>query len=162
MDCRPDMTKVLGLDRLNRKLRALPKAVEAEISKAMEQSANEIVALAKSLAPVESGDLQMSISWTWGDAPKGAMVLGKVKTSGKGAGNLQITVFAGGGDAYYARLIEFGTAPHLNGGRFPGTNHPGTPAQPFFYPAYRATRKRAKGRVTRSITKAAKRIAAGG
>lgn len=154
--------KIIGLDRLNRKLKAFPKAVEAEISAAMEQSANEIVALAKSLAPVDSGDLQMSIGWTWGDAPKGAMVLGRVKSSGKGSGNLHITVFAGGGDAYYARMIEFGTAPHLNGGRFAGSKHPGTAAQPFFYPAYRATRKRAKGRVTRAVNKAAKRIAAGG
>ena len=39
---------------------------------------------------------------------------------------------------------------------------PGTTAQPFFYPAYRAVRKRVKGRVTRSITKSAKKVAAGG
>lgn len=155
-------SRILGLDRLNKKLKAFPKAVEAEISKAMEQSANEIVAMSKSLAPVDSGDLQMSIGWTWGDVPKGAMVLGKVKSSGKGAGNLQITVFAGGGEAWYARLVEFGTAPHLNGGRFAGSQHPGTAAQPFFYPAYRATRKRAKGRVTRAVNAAAKRVAAGG
>lgn len=155
-------TKVQGLDRLNRKLKALPKAVEEEISKAMEQSANEIVALAKSLAPVDRGDLQMSISWTWGDAPKGSMVIGKVRAAGRGAGNLQITVFAGGGDAWYARFIEFGTAPHINGGRFAGSTNPGTVAQPFFYPAYRASRKRAKGRVTRAVNKAAKRVAAGG
>lgn len=154
--------KVQGLDRLNRKLKALPKDAEEEISKAMEQSANEIVALAKSLAPVESGDLQMSIGWTWGDAPKGAMVLGKVKSTGRGAGNLQITVFAGGGDAFYARFVEFGTSGHVNGGQFAGTQNPGTTAQPFFYPAYRATRKRAKGRVTRAITRSAKKIAAGG
>jgi HK97 gp10 family phage protein len=155
-------TKIQGLDRLKRKLGQFPTVVREEIAKAMEQSANEIVSLAKSLAPVDDGDLQMSISWTWGDAPKGSMVLGQVKSSGKGAGNMQITVFAGGGDAFYARFIEFGTAPHVNGGRFAGSQHPGTSAQPFFYPAYRATRKRAKSRVTRAVNKAAKRIAAGG
>lgn len=153
---------VQGLGRLHKKLKRLPVLAEQEISKAMEQSANEIVALAKSLAPVESGDLQMSISWTWGDAPKGSMVLGKVKSQGRGAGNLQITIFAGGGDAFYARFIEFGTSSHTNGGLFEGSEHPGTKAQPFFYPAYRAVRKRAKGRVTRAITKSAKRAAAGG
>lgn len=151
---------VQGLDRLSKKLRRLPQVAEQEISRAMEQSANEIVALAKSLAPVDSGDLQMSISWTWGEAPKGAMILGRVKASG--AGNLKITVFAGGGDAFYARFIEFGTSPHSNAGRFAGSQHPGTKAQPFFYPAYRAMRKRAKGRVTRAINKSAKRVAAGG
>lgn len=155
-------TKIQGLDRLNRKLKSFPDAAREEIAKAMEQSANEVVALAKSLAPVDDGDLQMSISWTWGDAPKGSMVLGKVKSKGAGAGNLQITVFAGGGDAFYARFVEFGTAPHLNGGRFAGSQHPGTGAKPFFYPAYRAVRKRVKGRVTRAVNKSAKRIAAGG
>ncbi|MET3924603.1 HK97-gp10 family putative phage morphogenesis protein [Devosia sp. 2618] len=156
------MAKVIGLDRLKRKLAALPKLAEEEISKAMIQSAEEIVAMAKSLAPQDSGDLINSIGWTWGDAPKGAMVLGKVKSSGRGAGNLQITVYAGGGDAFYARFVEFGTSPRVNGGQFAGSSHPGTSAQPFFYPSYRATRKRAKGRVTRAITRSAKRAAAGG
>lgn len=156
------MPKIHGIDRLRKKLRAFPDAVKVEIRQAMEQSANEIVALAKSLAPVDSGDLQMSISWTWGEAPKGAIVLGRVKSGATASGNMKITVFAGGGDAYYARMIEFGTAPHLNGGRFAGSKHPGSAAQPFFYPAYRAVRKRAKGRVTRAVNKAAKRIAAGG
>lgn len=153
---------VQGLDRLQKKLKRLPVLAEQEISKAMEQSADEIVRLAKSLAPVDDGDLQMSISWTWGEAPKGSMVLGKVKAQGRGAGNLQITVFAGGGDAFYARFVEFGTSAHLNAGQFAGSEHPGTAAQPFFYPAYRAVRKRAKGRVTRAINKSAKRAAAGG
>ena len=153
-------TRLLGLDRLKRKLKRFPAAVEQEIRTAMETGANEIVALAKSLAPVDDGDLQRSIGWTWGDAPEGAMVLGKVKSSR--SGNLVITVYAGGGDAFYARFIEFGTAPHTNQGRFAGSAHPGTAAQPFFYPAYRALRRRARSRVTRSVNKAAKRIAAGG
>lgn len=156
------VTKILGLGRLKKKLKALPAAAEEEISKAMEQSADEIVAMAKGLAPVDRGELQDSIGWTWGEAPKGAMVLGKVKSRGRGAGNLVITVYAGGGDAFYARFVEFGTAPHLNKGRFSGSQHPGTAAKPFFFPAYRATRKRARGRVARAITRSAKRIAAGG
>lgn len=154
------VTRILGLDRLKKKLRRFPSVVEAEIRAAMEVSANEIVALAKSLAPADSGTLRNSIAWTYGDAPQGSIVLGKVK--GSQSGNLKITVYAGGPDAYYARFIEFGTAPHINGGRFAGSANPGTAAQPFFYPAYRATRKRAKGRVTRAVNKAAKRVAAGG
>ncbi|WP_108398787.1 HK97-gp10 family putative phage morphogenesis protein [Devosia submarina] len=153
-------TKILGLDRLKRKLKRFPQVVEAEIKAAMETSANEIVALAKSLAPADSGDLRNSIAWTYGDAPQGAIVLGKVK--GRQSRNLKITVYAGGPDAYYARFIEFGTAPHVNGGRFAGSHNPGTAAQSFFYPAYRANRKRAKGRVTRAVNKAAKKVAAGG
>lgn len=141
-------TRIQGVDRLKRKLRALPDAAREEIAKAMEQSANEIVALMKSLVPVDTGDAQMSISWTWGDAPKGSMVLGKVRQGGKGAGNLVITIFAGGGEAFHARFLEFGTK--------------NMPARPFFYPAWRALRKRTRGRTTRAINKSAKRIAAGG
>jgi len=157
-------TKVLGLDRLRKKLARLPELAREEIAKAMEQSANEIVALMKAYAArfTDKGDLQMSIAWTWGDAPKGTMVLGTVRQSGKGAGNMAITIYAGGGDAFHARWIEFGTAPHLNGGIFEGSQHPGTPAQPFFYPAWRSGRKRARSRVTRAINKSAKRAAAGG
>lgn len=153
-------TRVLGVDRLRRKLRQFPQAVEAEIKAAMEASANEIVALAKSLAPTDSGDLRNSIAWTYGDAPKGAIVLGKVKASS--SGNIKITVYAGGPDAYYARFIEFGTAPHINGGRFAGSANPGTAGQPFFFVSWRANRKRAKGRVTRAVNRAAKKVAAGG
>ena len=141
-------TRIQGVDRLKRKLRALPDAAREEIAKAMEQSANEIVALMKSLVPVDTGDAQMSISWTWGDAPKGSMVLGKVRQGGKGAGNLVITIFAGGGEAFYARFLEFGTKS--------------MPARPFFYPSWRALRRRVRGRTTRAINKSAKRIAAGG
>ncbi len=139
-------TRVLGLDRLKRKLTRFPDAVQQEIRTAMETSANEIVALAKSLAPVDSGDLRNSIGWTWGSAPEGAMVLGKVRRGGEG--NMVITIYAGGGAEYYARFVEFGTQ--------------NMPAVPFFYPSYRALRRRARGRVTRSVNKAAKRIAAGG
>lgn len=153
---------IQGLASLRRKLERLPQLAEEEISKAMVQSADEIVALMKSLAPTKSGDLENSIAWTWGDAPTGSMVIGKVRQKGRGAGNLQITLYAGGGDAYYARFVEFGTSPFTNGGLFAGSENPGTVAQPFFYPAFRAGRKRAKGRVTRAINKSAKRAAAGG
>jgi len=152
-------TKVLGLDRLRRKLKRFPEAVEAEIKAAMEVSANEIVAMMKSLVPVDGGALRDSIAWTWGAAPKGSMTIGRVQS---GSGNLVITIYAGGGDAFYAFMVEFGSAPHLNGGRFQGSQHPGVAAQPFFFFSFRALRRRAKGRVTRAINKAAKQVAAGG
>lgn len=157
-------TKILGLDRLKRKLQAFPDAARLEISKAMEEGANQIVSMAKSLVArsTDTGNLQMSIAWTWGDAPKGSMVLGKVRSEGKGTGNMHITVFAGGGDAFYARFIEFGTSPHINGGKFAGSQHPGTPAQPFFYPSWRANRKSVKSHITRAISKSTKRVASGG
>jgi HK97 gp10 family phage protein len=152
-------TKILNADKLVRKLRALPARAEALISAAMAQSADQTVSLMKSLAPVDNGDLQMSISWTWGDAPKGSLKIGQIKSR---EGNLRITVFAGGGDAYYVRFTEFGRRPFIAGGRFAGAQVPATPAQPFFYTGFRATRKSARSRISRAITRAAKEIAASG
>jgi hypothetical protein len=150
-------TRILGLDRLRRKLRRFPQVAREEISKAMEMSATEIVTLAKSLA--QSDRVRDSIAWTWGDVPAGSMAIGRVEGP---SGNLKITIYAGGGEAFMAFWEEFGTAPHINAGRFAGTQHPGTPARPYFFVSYRANRKRARGRITRSITKSVKRVAAGG
>lgn len=150
---------VQGLDRLGKKLKRLPELARQEIAKAMEQSAAEVVALMKSLVAVDSGELRDSIGWTWGDRPKYSQAIGAVKSAGSG---MVITIYAGNTRVRYAHLVEFGASPHINGGKFAGSQHPGAPAQPFFYPAWRATRKRAKGRVTRAINKSAKRAAAGG
>lgn len=153
-------TRVIGLDRLNRKLKALPQAAADAVRPVMEKIAGEMVSLAKGLVPVEYGDLKASIDWTWGEAPKGSIVLGKVKR--KQSGNLVITIFAGNDKAFYARWVEFGTSPHINGGIFAGSKHPGTRGQPFFYPAWRAIRKSAKSRIGRSIGKSARKVAQGG
>lgn len=148
---------IIGLDRLKRKLtKTIPAATQLRIKEAMEQSANEAVALMKSLAPKDSGALADSIAWTWGDAPRGSIA---IATSRRQSNNMRITIYAGGGDAYYARFVEFGTAPHVNGGLYAGSQNPGSPAQPFFYPGWRVVRKRVKGRVTRAIRKAAKEAA---
>ena len=156
--------KIEGLDRLNRKLAALPAAARKRIREAMEQGANEIVSMMKSLVPFKSGDLRDSIDWTWGSAPKGAMTIASVRSRGRGATGSEnlITVYAGNAEAYYARFVEFGTSQHTAGGKFAGTTIPAIPASPFFYVSFRANRRRVKGRITRAINKAAKEVAAGG
>lgn len=147
--------KIIGLQKLQRKLDALPQRVKTRIRGAMEEGAREIVAMAKSLAPADSGTLRDSIGWTWGRAPKGAMTIGKVESVG---GDLTITVYAGSSDAFYARWVEFGTAAHAAGGKFAGVEIPAIPASPFFYVSFRALRRRVKSRITRSINKAAKEV----
>lgn len=137
--------KVIGVAKLRRKLEALVAVGRDEIKRAMETSADEIVALAKNLVPVDKGDLKDSIGWTWGKAPKGAMTLGKVQSDGVDS-EFTITIFAGNSEAYYARWVEFGTQKMA--------------AQPYFYPSYRALRRRSKSRVTRAVTKAIKKVAA--
>jgi len=138
---------VQGLDRLKRKLtQTIPAKVEEATAAAMEESAEEIVAMMKRLVPVDSGALRDSIGWTWGDAPKGAMVLGKSQAAG-GGGRKMITIYAGTRDkklgdmdAFYVRFVEFGTQK--------------MDAQPFFFTTWRALRKRAKGGISRRMRKA--------
>lgn len=169
------MAKILNLARLERKLKRLPQATEMTVKAAMEQSADEIVALARRLVPKDSMDLHNSIGWTWGAPPQGALTLGKVARSALGKG-LTITVYAGDDDAYYARWVEFGTKaseaqssrPDSRYKRTPGiltksyAAHAATPAQPFFFPAYRANRKSAKARIRKATRQAARQVAAGG
>ena len=136
--------RLIGLAKLQKKLKAMPTEAKISIQSALEQSADEIVELAKSLVPKDTGDLRDSIGWTYGKVPRGAITLGKVFAS-KLATDLTITVYAGNSEAYYARWVEFGTQKMA--------------AQPYFYPAYRALRKRAKSRTSRAINKAAKAVA---
>lgn len=168
------MASILNLARLERKLGRLPDAVTAEIKAAMEAVAEDIMRLAKSLVPVEDGDLKDSIGWTWGAPPQGSISLGKVARSALGKA-LTITIYAGDDKAFYARWVEFGTAPHslakgadrsARAGRGKkqdeGDMHPGAAAHPFFYPAYRANRKSAKAKIRKATRSAAKKVAAGG
>lgn len=151
---------ILGLARLERKLKRMPEVAKATIKQAMEQGANEIVDMMKSLAPVDNGDLRDSIGWTWGKKPKYAQAIAVAKSSL--ADDLTITIYAGNSKVRYAHLVEFGTAPHVVGGMFKGAQHPGTKAQPFFFVSWRANQKKVKSRVRRAITKAAKQVAANG
>ncbi len=149
---------VIGLDRLKRKMtQTIPAHVEKATVAAMEQSAEEIVAMMKRLAPVDASasrdperpHLRDTIGWTWGEPPKGAMALGKSKAAG-GKGRRVITIYAGNEQTLVgsrdqfqlARLQEFGTQLMK--------------ASPFFFPSYRALRKRARGRITRQMRKAIK------
>jgi hypothetical protein len=153
-------TKILGTEQLKSKMRRFPAIVVAELRKALEQNAEEMVKLAKSIVPVDDGDLRESIGWTYGEAPAGSFAIGQVKASGARASNLRITIYAGNERAFYARWVEFGTKAHFQPNR--GRQHPGTRATGFFYGSYRALRKRMKGRVTRALRKSAQSVAASG
>ena len=128
---------VKGLDRLNRRWRAIPKNARINVRAAMEDLASDIVEEMWSRAPFRDGVLSGSIGWTWGDAPAGSMTIGKV--GGKEYGAMRITIYAGGGEAFYARFHEFGTQD--------------MPANPFFFPVWRARKRRVKGRISRAMSK---------
>lgn len=128
---------VKGLDRLNRRWQAIPKNARINVRAAMEDLASDIVEEMWSRAPFRDGVLSGSIGWTWGDAPAGSMTIGKV--GGKEYGAMRITIYAGGGEAFYARFHEFGTQD--------------MPANPFFFPVWRARKRRVKGRISRAMSK---------
>lgn len=132
---------VQGLDKLNRRWKAVPKLVREAVRAELERNAEEIVSEIRAAAPKgKTGRLAASINWTWGDAPEGTMTIGKV--GGRDYGTMRITIYAGGGKAFYAWFQEFGTQKMA--------------ANPFFFPVWRARRRRTKTRITRAINKAIK------
>lgn len=142
-----------GLPQLKAKLIRLKERTAEAVKPAMAQAAQEIVDMMKRQVPVDKGDLRDSIGWTFGDKPKYAQAITK-----QSAGGFTITIFAGNTKVRYAHLVEFGTAPHPQGGQFEGTEHPGTKAQPFFWPTWRA-KKRDVQKILRAAIKKAVRDA---
>lgn len=144
--------RVRRKDELFRKLRRAAPAADEELQKAGRQSAEEMAALAISFAPEDSGDLKESIEVT----PPGQRTPeysqgGAVVPAGAFA------VTAGNRDVRYPHFPEYGTRQFIAGGMFEGAQHPGTPRQPYFWPAYRIVRRKHKGRASRALGKAVKR-----
>jgi HK97 gp10 family phage protein len=132
---------VRNKDRFLAGLKASVPTLEKEVNAAVEASATEMVASAKSFVPVDEGDLRDSIAWTRGvHVPENSNVRG-VGAGGGGADS--VTVHAGNAKAWYAAFVEFGA--------------PDKPKQPYFFPAYRIIRKKMKARISRAMTKAIKR-----
>ena len=122
---------VSGLSELDKLLKELPAKIEGNIMRgAMRAGAKVMEARAKELVPVKSGQLRDSI---------------KVSTKSR-RGRVSATVRAGGKKAFYAHMVEFGTARHFIKPRkrkslfFAGmarevVDHPGTSTKPFMRPA---------------------------
>ncbi|MGE4372890.1 MAG: HK97-gp10 family putative phage morphogenesis protein [Xanthobacter sp.] len=144
---------VKGLAALNRRLSAIPKAVRQAAQASVIKQANAIADLARNAAPEDDGDLKESIVVTAGgeSTPPYSQPGGRTVIPELGA-----AITAGNGKVRYAHLVEFGSKGHPQGGKFKGTDHPGTSAQPFFWPAVRMMRKRTASAVKRAISKAVK------
>ena len=146
---------ILGLARLERKLRRMPAVAKAKIRQKMAEAADEIVAMMKNLAPVlqapdkrrTPGALRDSIGWTWGAPPRGSLVISTLRGAGFG-GDLTITIFAGSSEVFWARWLEHGTAKMT--------------AQPYFYVSWRAKKKAARRKINQGIREAARQVASGG
>lgn len=146
---------ISGLVRLQRKLDRIPSIAKAKIREAMAATADEIVAMMKSLA--EDPAIVASIAWTWGAAPKGSRVVATAKGAGLG-GDLTLTIYAGDDEAFYVWWWEFGTAERLHAsGKSVGAMKP----SPFFFVSWRANRRKARNRVRKAVRQAAKAVAGG-
>ncbi len=123
--------KITGLAELDKLLKALPGKVEKNILRgAMRAGAKVFQDRARGLAPVASGKLRESI---------------RVSTRAK-QGQVWATVTAGGKRAFYAPMVEFGTARHfikpkhrqslfVAGLARETVDHPGARPNPFMRPA---------------------------
>lgn len=135
------VARVSGLASLQKKLAAIPRATREEVRAVLEKSGDEMVSLAKSLAPVRTGLLKSTIKRRPGKNELAVEVVAGGAATTKAAR-------AGNGVFDYAAGTEWGTSD--------------TPSQPFFWPSYRAIKKRAKGRTTRAVRMAVKRAIGGG
>lgn len=137
------------------KMNRLKPEIRKEIETAQERNAKDMARLAQQWAPESrgGGDLKRSIR-----AELAESLRDRMQTVWR--------VVAGDEKAFYARFVEFGTAAGRRGERVArsggGTRqvqrtHPGTPAQPYFYVAYRALRKRMARRYREGFRKAKKR-----
>lgn len=150
------MAKFTRREALLKKMAAMPPAVRSAIKQALAQSADELTDQMRRFAPVDSGKLRESITQTWGG---GKVRYSSLSSANGGDPDLTVVISAGNSAVRYAHLVEFGTAPHLNGGLFAGSRHPGTAPQPFFFPVFRANRRRIKSRISRATTKAVREVA---
>lgn len=146
--------KLSGGRRLAKRLRDVPKRVEDDVARAALKGAEEIATMQRALVPRDDGDLARSIHVT---RPGQSTPAHSQPGGRRVAGPMEAIVTAGNDDVRYAHLVEYGTAPHTNAGQRPGTQHPGTAAQPYFWPGYRLVRQRVVSRVKRAISKAIKR-----
>jgi len=135
---------VEGLDKLNARLKAMPAETIRQVSAAVEKGAERMVAQAQRFAPVDTGETRDSIKWEWSgagsDTGQGEASASRVAV--KGGQKLAATVTAGNAKAFAVRWIEHGTVT--------------TPAQAFFWPAWRLVRKPIRAAIARALNKAIK------
>jgi len=126
-----------GLSSFKRRMQAIPKAVRDAVAPALVSAAEDVAEAQRALAPEDTGDLKASITVTGPgqstppySQPGGSMVVPENKAA----------VTVGSPDVRYPHLQEYGTAHHA--------------PQPFFWPGFRLSRKRALAKIKRRIGKA--------
>lgn len=126
-----------GLSKFQRRMQAIPEAVLDAVKPALVKAAHLTAGVQRGLAPVDTGALAGSVTVT---GPGMATPPYSQPGGSKIVPENSAAVTAGNSEVRYAHLVEYGTED--------------TPAQPFFWPGFRLTRKRAAAQIKRAISKA--------
>jgi HK97 gp10 family phage protein len=130
-------TNIKGLAELQRALDSLPAKIEANIMRAAMRAGAKVIAK-EAAANVNSVSGALAASVRFGARPnaKEGKVLGYVRAGGKAK--------KGKAAAFYAHMVEYGTAEHVIKARPPNkmlaigvaqVKHPGAKKRPFMRPA---------------------------
>lgn len=163
--------KIEGFSELEAALDEISKSAgKGVLRRSLKIAATPMVALAKAGVPVDKGTLRDSIAVSSKLDKRQAGQHRKMFRDDKAS----VEMFVGpsynlGKGGRHAHLVEFGTKPHANGGKFAGTMHPGTRPQPFMRPAWDKDQKAMLDRIgkelwvqlDKSIARAARKSARG-
>ncbi|OCJ05256.1 hypothetical protein A6U87_14705 [Rhizobium sp. AC44/96] len=135
------MARNPSLERFNKRMEAIPKAVREAVTPALVKSAEELADTQRAFAERsrDTGALINSIHVTLpGQTTPPHSQPGGSRTAKEN----EVIVTVGNSEVRYAHLVEYGTSE--------------TVAQPYFWPAVRLLKKRMRNRIKRAITKAVK------
>ncbi|MBI1189030.1 MAG: hypothetical protein GC206_17120 [Alphaproteobacteria bacterium] len=135
--------KATGATRLKRLLKALDPEVTAELKTAVRESAEIMAADARSLVPVDTGDLRDSIEVAIRRDGLSAAIGPGVKSKKRARA------------VFYGLFVEFGTKGS------PKDGIPPMPARPFLGPAFLINKEAAIKRTRAAINAAIRQAAAG-
>lgn len=140
--------KMLGRQALMRRLNELAPSAEKYAAEAKLEIVKEAANIISADAPHDTGEYMSSIKGErQADNPHLAPVVGRTSRDPDAT-----AVYA----PYQWRWLEFGTQPHENKGRYAGTMHPGTQAQPHIFDNWRELKPKAKKRINAAINRAVK------
>lgn len=128
------------LRELQRRLEAVKKAVRTEAKVALRDAAEEIAATMRRAVPARTGKLRGTIRVEEGEDLSVTIKAGGPATTKKVRMSRRRSSSRNSPEVDYAAFVEFGTKRR--------------PAQPFFWPSWRLTKRAARTRVERRIKKA--------
>lgn len=155
--------KLKGRDRLRFAMKQMPEKARAEIRPVVHSVGAEATGMIRRLAPVATESTPEKPAGALRDSVEGhpgsqvpELYYSRRKRAAKnksGDPDLAYVISAGGEKAPYALHVETGTKAHEAGGKFEGAEIPDIPAQPFFYPGFRAGAKSGVARINRAARK---------